>query len=283
MFSLLRYFLTSALCVLLVIGGALFYQRFFSFPAVRLQSVRPAHVYNDSAVSVGEIALRLFYAVPADKAMSSSSWSATLERAARAATAFHALQFHGSSNIQYEIFPEPILLEHDAAFYEGGTSNRGNPRALVGIASEIDRRVFQKNGDLFRDSFGIRRESAYPVMGIVYEGVGASGGRIYESDLNTEEEIAKKLGVSPEIVYKVAIDSSDGFFLLNQAYLTRSDYEETGLSFFYHEFAHAIGLPDQYEGPVPQRDDVMSGEGNFRPLRMTYIDRSLLKGMGVID
>ncbi|MDO8537069.1 MAG: hypothetical protein Q7R94_02380, partial [bacterium] len=194
----------------------------------------------------------------------------TLDKAAR----FHDLQFRGASKLAYDIFPEPFILKQDNAHYDTDTTSAGNPRGLVNISEEIETRAFTTSGDLYNENFSAIDKSEYRVMALFYEGVGGAGGIIYESELDSPGEIAKKLGLDESIVYVVNINSVDGFLLVNKRFLDAT--------IFYHEFAHTLGLPDRYdEDDNPSSSDIM-GAGRKKPIENTYLDKSLLKEMGII-
>lgn len=246
--------------------------------------IKTAHVYKDPSKPIAAVALKVFYVVPKNKAGAiKAGWQNSFRSALDKMAAFHQVQFHGLSKIKYDIFPEPVILENSNFFYDTEITDRGNPKALVAIAEEIERRVFQKNGDLYDANFSARDQNVYPVMGLIYEGVGASGGIIYESELESAAEIAKRLGVPEDIIYKVNIESSDGFFLLSRSFLTEEQHKNIGSTILYHEFGHTIGFPDQYdeETNTPFSNDVMGG-GRRQPLEISYISGELLKETGVI-
>jgi len=196
---------------------------------------------------------------------------------------FHEIQFRGLSKLKYEIFPQPIVLREDNGFYDTANTNKGNPEALLRISQEMSDRILTKGGDLYDEQFAETESGEYPVMGLIYEGVGASGSAIYESDLNSAAEIAKRLGIPESEVRIVGIKGIQGFFILNKEYLTKPEYAFYGDTLFYHEFGHTLGLDDSYnqETNQPFLMDVEGG-GRNKPLDLTYIDRSSLRDMGVL-
>jgi hypothetical protein len=255
---------------------------FFPVPLAPARTTFP-HVYKNSDINISEIDLKIFYVVPKNKADKiDPAWredlGATLERAVR----FHELQFRELSKLKYEIFPEPVILKNDDDAYDTANTNAGNPHGLINIGEEIEARVFKKEGDLYSAQFSAYEPKAHRVIGFVYEGVGASGGLIYDTDLESAREIAKKLGVPEDIVYVVRIDSADGFFILNKQYISGMELKNYGPSILYHEFAHTIGLPDLFdENNSPSSNDVM-GSGREKQIENTYLGGEQLKAMGVI-
>ena len=241
-----------------------------------------AHVYKVPDRLIDSVRLRVFYAVPQDKAaQSKGNWQEIISRVFSDVSRFHAIQFRGFSKIDLNIFPEQVLLDHESIFYDSEKTDAGNPHALLAVAKEIEQRIATPGGDLYREEFATRKDGEYVVMGIIYEGVGASGGLIYDSPLETLQEIALQLGVPESLIHIVDVESSDGFFLANSNCLASSVCGEPGPSLTYHEFAHALGIQDQYEGDHSFSEDIM-GLGRFKPLDSTYIDRSILKEMGVL-
>jgi len=244
-----------------------------------------AHFYNDPKTSIAEIGLKVFYAVPKNHEKDfDRGWRGTIDAALLKASRFHALQLRGFSKLNYEIFPRPFFLENEDIFYNSTSTDRGNPRGLIAIAEEVDRRVFRKSGDLYNQEFAKFKDGEYPVMGLIYEGVGASGGVIYETDKElTQEEIAKRLGVPESIVFIVDVESSRGFFLLNHEFLREKMLSVLGPTYLYHELAHSFGLPDREEGGgAAQGNDIM-GYGRRESIEVMYIGKDLLKGLGIIN
>lgn len=282
------YAATSALLLVICVGVGVYALStgFFtgSQAGTFIPAVRMVHRYNDPGVPLSDIVVRVIYAVPANKATSSDpNWKSYAGEALQKASRFHAAQFHGLSRLSYDVYPEPFILEHDNMSYDTEVTNRGNPKGLVSISEEIERRLLKRGGNLYREPFSANSQGKYYVIGIIYEGVGESGGVIYESDERTSQEIAKKLGIPEYIVYKVDIDSSSGFFLINKAVFALPDYKDHADSLLYHEIAHTLGFPDFYDASsnTPSSDDIM-GAGRNEPLDMNYIDRSILANMGVL-
>lgn len=243
-----------------------------------------AHFYKDTQIDTSKIAVKIFYVVPQNrKDEMVFDWNRPIKSAFEKISRFHAIQFRGLSSLRYDIFPKPIVLDHDESFYNTTSTAEGNPSGLVSIAEEIDRRVFRSGGDLYDTEFVRLENGEYQVMGLIYEGVGASGGVIYETKTEkTKEEIAKELGVPESIVYIVDVRSAKGFFLLNHEFLRMKEFSIYGATFLYHEFAHAYGLPDRGEsGEIKQDNDIM-GLGRRDPIETTYIGSDILKDLGVI-
>jgi len=243
------------------------------------------HFYKNSDVGIANIKIKMFYVVPKNRTSNIvTNWQNFIEEALAKTSKFHEIQFRGKSTIQYDIYPKPVILQESNQFYDTETTARGNPHALIAISEEIERRVFKKEGDLYDEKFAAAEKSEYPVLGLIYEGVGASGGVIYESDLETRSEIAKQLGLSESVIFIVEVESADGFFLLSRVFFTESQYRIFSSTLFYHEFAHTFGLPDQYdiENNVPSSNDIM-GAGRKKPIEIMYLDRELTRDMGIVE
>lgn len=236
--------------------------------------VRHSHVYRSPERTIDRIKLNIFYAVPQDKrGLLKTNWSESIAKDLEDIVKFHAVQFRGFSQLREKIYATPILLDHESSFYDSEKTDGGNPHALVAVSEEIEKRVFRSGGDLYDADLAARTEGEYVVMGIVYEGVGASGGLIYDSPLTSASDIAAKIGVSESLVHIVDVTSAEGFFLVHS--------NELGASTIYHEFAHAIGIADHYEGGEDFSEDIM-GLGRQGAIRDTYIDRETLRDMGVL-
>ena len=240
------------------------------------------HVYKNPNESIAQIHVEAWYVVPDNKVSSTDpDWYKEISDALATAAQFHQLQFGGRSMLNYDIFPQPVYLQNDNEAYDTTSTNDGNPHALINIGEEIERRVLQPGGDLYSAKFAATSTGEYNVMAIFYEGVGASGGMIYDTPLNTPDQIAQQLGLPASIVYIVNINSVNGFFILNQDFLRRPDLVPVGVTTLYHEFAHTIGLPDLFNASdSPLSNDIM-GEGRKKAIDDTYIDQSLLQDMGI--
>jgi len=239
------------------------------------------HVYNNPEQSIEKIQIAAFYFVPGNKVDSQAdNWREVLEAGLEKLREFHSLQFQGLSSLSYEIYPEPVIGLLNNLFYDTDITERGNPHALINIAEELEARIFRSTGDLFLADFAQRTESAYPALFVMYEGVGASGGVIHESELESVPEIARELGLPESVIFEVDIKSVDGFFLVNREFLAGS-HGPAGASVFVHEFYHTIGIPDGYdeETAVSYTADIM-GIGRTKPLDKTYVSKEILKNLG---
>ena len=200
------------------------------------------HVYKQRDVGITDIQLKVFYAVPKNRiGKIVDNWEVAIEEIMPDILKFHNLQFHNFSNINYAIYPEPVILEAENLFYDTLDTNRGNPEALKNVSGELERRYsdfLKTTGDQFL------------VLSIIYEGVGSSG--------------------------------STGVTLFSHTFLTSPEYLAIKSSLFYHEFGHALGLPDQYDISTNEAfsSDIM-GSGRRKPIDITYVDRALLKEMGL--
>jgi hypothetical protein len=246
---------------------------------------KPAHFYDGPSRAITDLRLKIFYVVPEDKAAQvATGWRETINQVLEKAADFHRFQFRGKSELNYDVYPEIVILKNKSVFYDTEKTDRGNPKALIAIAQELEGRAFSKGGDLYSQNFVFRKEGEYPVLGIVYEGVGAGGGVIFESQKESVAEIAKQFKIPESMIFKVDVKSADGFFIISRQFLTDSQYALFRDSLFYHEFAHTFGLPDLYDwdSNIPFSDDIM-GSGRREPIETTYLGRDLLKNLGVIQ
>lgn len=203
-----------------------------------------AHYYQDPSRNLSKIRLKVFYAVPSNRAESIYlGWQGLLEPVLTDAAAFHRVQTRGLSELKYDISPEPVILEHDNLFYDTENTNHGNPEALRRVTLELERRA--------QDFLSRHDGDEFLALAILYEGVGASG--------------------------------SDGAMILSRTFLSDMQYLSFRSALFYHEFGHTMGLPDLYdiETNQPTSDDIM-GAGRRRPIIGNYLRADLLKDLGVI-
>lgn len=283
----MKFFVRSTLFLLFFAGGVAAALWFFA----SREEVEPPplsepipHFYKDPTRPIETIRLKVVYAVPKNKTRDLyADWRPRLEGALDEAARFHHLQFRGLSKIVYDIFPEPVVLKNDNRFYDTDRTDLGNPKALIAVGEEIEERVLRSGGDLTREDFRETEEGEYPVLGLLYEGVGAAGGVIYESELESVSEIAARLGIPESVVYKVDITTVDGFFILNRKFLSDAPERKLGSTLLYHEFAHTLGVPDEYDigSDVPYTNDVM-GAGRKKPIDATYLERGTLRELGVL-
>lgn len=241
------------------------------------------HFYKNQERSISKIKIAAVYFVPKNKSeFLSGNWKEILEPNLKKLQEFHNLQFREQSKIIYEIYPEPIIGLKDTIEYDTENSNRGNPFGLLSISEEIERRVFNSGGDLFIPDFFKADDDAYPVLAIMYEGVGASGGIAYSSDLESVIDIARELDLPESMVYKIDVESVDGFFLINIAFLRDAEYLIESASLFSHEFYHTIGVPDAYNilTGIDTSQDIM-GLGRHRLLEKTYLNKDTMKQFGL--
>jgi len=240
------------------------------------------HFYGDPGHTLSDIVVYAVYFVPENKkALIAENWRGLLETNLAKLRAFHSLQFGERSQIQYSIYPDPIIGMSENVTYDMDDTTNGNSRALITVSQELEKRIFDSGGDRFRSDFAERPSNAHPVLMVLYEGVGASGGMIYNSEFESAAEIAKEHGLQESTVFVVNVASVDGFFLLNREFLS-GRYGPFGASLLAHEFYHTLGVPDQYAVPngAPLSPDIM-GSGRFVPIEKTYIGRDLLRNLGL--
>lgn len=212
-----------------------------------------AHFYQNQAISLKKIHLFLVYVVPKDRSgRSNLVWPGDISSVADKFQAFHTLQFRGSSALLYEIYPKPFILSHESIFYDTTNTADGNPAALNSVSTEIHQRILSTSGDSYSADAAqfMSASDSFPVVGLIYEGVGASG--------------------------------TKSALILSSSYFNNSVYESFRESLMYHEFGHALGLPDRYDpsNGAPSDNDIMGG-GRYRPIEFSYLDSNLLAGLGI--
>ncbi|MEK7212375.1 MAG: hypothetical protein AAB686_01730 [Patescibacteria group bacterium] len=230
------------------------------------------HYAGDPGFKIPKIHVLAFYFVPKDYASKAiGNWKAVIEESFGSLVDFYRFQLREGTDIRTDLYPEPVIGELEHRFYDGEDTNRGNPNALLSIRRELMRRVLEPSGDLYRDGFIGSDADGYKAMAIIYEGVGAAA-TLRGSE---EEEV---IGGDT-----VAIRAEETpAFLVSRFFLTDEVYADYGLSVLAHEFAHILGLNDDYEAERgnPVSDDLM-GAGMFRPLTSTYLSLDDKKQLGL--
>lgn len=90
----------------------------------------------------------------------------------------------------------------------------------------------------------------FVVFSFIYEGVGASG--------------------------------TEGATLLSKSYLSKNEFSSNRATLFYHEFGHAMGLPDQYDILTNKSwSGSIMGSGRFKPMDLAYLDSAMLIDLGI--
>ena len=177
---MLRLFPTRTVIIaaagIVALGGIVFLL-FFEMRPVRVPTPSPTpvfpvvrkipHAVGNEEVVLRRVKLYVVYFVPRDRqGFIKKDWAYAMEEALGLMRAFHRLQFHGKSDLTYEIAREPIIGEKDALFYDSVDTNRGNPHAWETVRDELKKR-FGETGN---------EEGIFPVRLVLYEGVGALGG-----------------------------------------------------------------------------------------------------------
>lgn len=219
------------------------------------------HRMGEEAQSIARIHITAFYFVPKNKTDTLFlEWKSILKKNLDDLVRFHDQQLQGASSLEYEIYPVPIIGREDNLAYDTELTQHGNPEALRHIVPEIESRIFDSTGDLYRSDLKIPEANMYHVYVILYEGVGAIGG--------------------------------GNAALLNRKFLSDTEWEAVDGSLLAHEFYHTLGLPDEYTIPEdvpveytlakekPISASVM-GLGRYRPIRQTFIGSRLLAELGL--
>ena len=240
------------------------------------------HAFGDPDRPISEISIAAFYFVPQNKTNNiAQNWKEALEDSLEKLHEFHSIQFLGRSKISYDIYDAPVIGLLNSNAYDTDDTSGGNAQALKRASEEIDERVFDKNGDLYIPEFSASKKDAYPVFAIMYEGVGSTGGVIYESEFELAGDIAKALGLPEGSIFIIDVERADGFFLINRLCLTNpSQCESGGPTLLAHEFYHTIGIPDEYEGKFQTSPDIM-GAGRFKDIEETYLDKRKIEKLGL--
>ena len=281
-----RYSYLIAACGILALAVIIPLEFYFWFVAPKVEplpgvQVLHPHFFGNPAVQLDKIRLKAVYVVPQGKT-AWPDWKNIFEKALQDDAKFHALQFRNASQISFDIFSEPVFLENSAVYYDSNDTNGGNPRGLIAIAQELETRLLSPDGDLYSSEFVGKNPNEYTVLGILYEGVGAVGGTVYESGTSSSQKIIKSSKLPETIIANARIKDLNNLFLLNRKFLTDMPYNAYGSTLLYHEFAHTIGLPDAYdEHNAILSGDIMGGS-RTEPISTTYIGDATLRMLGVL-
>lgn len=163
----MNYYFSRALLliIILIVGFYVWFPALFQKRAGDYKiPTRKIHYYNNNNKSLGDINIKVFYFVPSDRIKDSENWNfkEVLLKNLEEIKSFHQLQFEGLSNLNYEIFPEPIIGLKETFFYDGQDTRFGNPHALEIILNELKNKFSQDHS----------------IFIIVYEGVGAGGSEV---------------------------------------------------------------------------------------------------------
>jgi hypothetical protein len=198
------------------------------------------HVFQ-ALQDISVIKVQVFYFVPKNK-KPSDGWQEPLTAALKELQDFHALQFRGTSRIEYEIAATSTAGFESNLKYDTADTSEGNPAALLAIRDELISRGKANTNPMQKDG--------YHVTYIIYEGVGATG--------------------------------TTGYALLSKKFLTDRQYGTVASSLLAHEFYHTLGLVDDYDTATgePYSGDIM-GMARTMPLSQAYIKSEVLKQMGL--
>lgn len=248
---------------LVIIFGVLFYMYSGVSRAgiyeEKIASLSTPHHLEDVNQSIENIEIVAFYLVPRERSIN-QKWKQSLEIALQELSDFHEVQSGGRSSITYRIIPRPVIGENSSGAYDVLPIEHNSTQALFSISSEIQKRLEDKNGDLYTPELE-QNEGSYRVYVVLFEGSGAGGA----------ENIA----------------------LVARSFLTSDIYTHIGSTILAHEFYHTLGVKDQYEiaaavlaenviipRSISRSNDIM-GLGVTRPIRDTYISRDTLRAMGI--
>lgn len=214
------------------------------------------HMYNDESRPIEEISVLVFYFVPRNRLERKiENWKDLLEKNLEELKVFHELQFQNFSHLTYTIYPVPVIGLKEGIEYDTNVTQHGNPEALKRITSELEERILNPQGDLYRRPFipqgyDPTNLDPYQPLLILYEGVGALGG--------------------------------DNAALVSSTYLADERFNTYGASFLAHEFYHTLGVPDGYDisTAIATEADIM-GLGRFKALERTYLGRQTLRFLGI--
>ncbi len=214
------------------------------------------HYYNEPAVSLENIHIRALYLVPQDAQGSiPEGWPRMMATALSKLADFHHTQFGEASRVTFSLLEKPVVITDDVFNVLPAGIERAERKDISALDDYLKEHVYSSRGEYYDGEFGVVPENTFMVDVLFLEAAGAVGG--------------------------------NGFVLLARDYVTDPDIFY-GMTFLYHEFGHALGMPDRYiyeaEGAY-QKGEVLSqdimGGGRYRPLELTHIDDSIKAAMGI--
>ena len=210
------------------------------------------HLFGDVKQPIGKVDIAAFYFVPKDKTeLQVENWFEVIDKNLQKLQAFHRFQFLGKSEIEYRIYPEPIIGFQESRAYDTEQTEHGNPEALSRIALELEGRV----PDIARAP-----EGAYRVIVIIYEGVGDAG----------SDNVA---------LLGRAFLTNEEYSLFAATFLAHEFYHTLGIPDGY--IASAKVFPDGQQTSI---EILTSGDLMARiriPIEYTYLQRDTLRTMGL--
>lgn len=227
-------------------------------------SSKPHHA-SVSSIDVSEITLYGFYFVPKDAVnRMDADGVKNLKTALEKTKRFYESQTSNSIKINIAPHEQPVLGYMDASYYNGVSTNNGNPNALLEIQKEITNRIEEGNLEI-QPLKGLR------AVAILYEDVGAS------ATLLTENPSEKEMG------HIITWNENDTLaMLVSNFFFTGNSYKDYGSTIFAHEFGHILGLKDEYttDENSSKTEDIM-GSGRFIPLEYSFLSNNQLKSLGI--
>ncbi|MBI2035546.1 MAG: hypothetical protein HYT12_02590 [Candidatus Liptonbacteria bacterium] len=210
------------------------------------------HYYNNPAVSLNNIAVKIFYVLPAhaENALA-EDWQPILEESFKKISRFHSVQFLGKSAVTYDIFPRPVFLPKSRNAYDAPEVLVVNLAGLAAIEEDVFKVLKLESEDELK-KFLKTSPNQYPVLFFVYQGRGMGGnrGRAYIP-----------ASILDEVAFKDALES-----------------------IMYHNIGYALGFKD--DGAVTDlraASDGIMGTGLLRPLQINFIEPNILQKMGLLE
>lgn len=223
-------------------------------------SKQTVHFYGEPNLNLSSIKLYALYVVPQfKKNQLKNDWQKLIKEALDKAKSFHQVQFRNLSKIDYEIHPQPIVLENIPETDKIGFDS-SEMSILLKMIENLEKELSPKLTDL--------KNNSYKILVIFYEGEGAFGAAITE-----KSDLLKNYKGSANIL-PTAIENFNGLAFVSIDYLTKP----YGESILYHEIAHALGIPDGYQNDKDLSLDIM-GNGRFLPLEINYLNHETINKM----
>lgn len=229
------------------------------------ESKPKVHLYNNPRISLEKVNLSVFYVV--SKETSDNNWFEVLKTNLEKIKTFHSLQFKKLSNLEYKIYPQPLILDIENLSFTEDISQNNIIKALK-IAEEVENFIIQQKID---KDFYLFPDDVYNVLVIIYEGAGLYGGLIADAKISFLER---------NIIQETTLHKFQGFVFISKDYLIKNEFKKIGATLLYHELAHTFGIPDKYNQKTFFSLDIM-GRGRFEPLENNYLEHQILSKMSI--
>ncbi|OHA47031.1 MAG: hypothetical protein A3A80_01225 [Candidatus Terrybacteria bacterium RIFCSPLOWO2_01_FULL_44_24] len=209
-----------------------------------------SHFYEEPEISLEKIHIQAFYLVPETLQVNMpASWKDDFTKALIKIREFHSAQFKNSSNITFSLLETPVLTQDEIIASIPVGIDRPSRVDLTKIDQFIESKILTPGAFFYRSNFAEIPPGAFVVKLIFLEGPAALG--------------------------------AEGIAILSRSYFT-DPVVNYGTSFLYHEFGHALGMPDLYDSESGETfSDGIMGSGRYRYIDYVHLDQDIKVKMGI--